>query len=53
MKRNAIIRIVLWSTVLLALLAIIFVLVFVPEINRHKRNDVPAETMVAIPLPRV
>ncbi len=53
MKRNAIIRIVLWSTVLLVLLAIIFVQVFVPEINRHKRNDVPAETMVAVPLPRV
>ena len=53
MKRNAIIRIVLWSTVLLVLLAILFILVFVPEINRHKRNDVPAETMVAVALPRV
>lgn len=53
MKRNAIIRIVLWSTVLLVLLAILFVLVFVPEINRHKRNDVPAETMVPIRLPLV
>ena len=53
MKRNAIIRIVLWSTVLLVLLAILFILVFVPEINRHKHNDVPAETMVAVALPRV
>ena len=53
MKRNAIIRIVLWSTVLLVLLAILFIIVFIPEINRHKHNEVPAETMVAVPLPRV
>ena len=53
MKRNALFRITLWSTVLLLLLAILFVLFFAPRSDRRLRDVTPAETMVAIPLPRV
>jgi len=53
MKRNALFRITLWSTVLLVLLAILFVLFFAPRAGRGVQTDPPAETMVAVPLPRV
>lgn len=53
MKRNALFRITLWSTVLLLLLAILFVLFFAPRAERRLRDETPAETMVAVPLPRV
>ena len=48
MKRNAIIRIILWSTVLLVLLAIFFVLGYVPGANPFMRNETPAETCIPI-----
>lgn len=48
MKRNAIIRIILWSTVLVVLLAIFFVLVYVPGANPFMRNETPAETCIPI-----
>lgn len=53
MKRNALFRIVLWGTVLLVLLAILFILFFAPRAGRRLRDETPAETMVAVPLPRV
>lgn len=53
MKRNAIVRIILWGTVLLVLLAILFILFFAPRADRRLRDETPAETMVAIPLPRI
>lgn len=53
MKRNAIVRIVLWGTVLLVLLAILFILFFAPRAGRRLRDETPAETMVPIALPRV
>lgn len=48
MKRNAIVRIILWSIVLLVLLAIFFVLVYVPGANPFMRNETPAETCIPI-----
>jgi len=53
MKRNAIIRIVLWSIVLVVLLAILFTVIYVPGGNRFTRVETPAETMVPVALPRV
>ena len=53
MKRNAIVRIILWGTVLLVLLAILFILFFAPRAGRRLRDETPAETMVPIALPRV
>lgn len=53
MKRNALFRIVLWGTVLLVLLAILFILFFAPRAGRLLRDESPAETMVPIALPRV
>lgn len=53
MKRNALFRITLWSTVLLLLLAILFVLFFAPRSDRRLRDVTPAETMIPVPLPRV
>ena len=51
MKRNAIIRIVLWSIVLVILLAMMFVLIYVPGAGRRMHSETPAaETAVAIPL---
>jgi len=54
MKRNAIIRIVLWSVVLVVLLGILFAMMYVPGAGRRLRNETqPAETMVPVPLQRV
>lgn len=54
MKRNAIIRIILWSIVLAVLLAMMFVLLYVPGAGRRlRREESPVETMVPAPLPRV
>ena len=53
MKRNAIVRIVLWGTVLLVLLAILFILIYVPGADRPFRDEMPAATMVPVPLPRI
>lgn len=50
MKRNAIVRIILWGTVLLVLLAVLFILIYVPGAGRRMRNEAPAETAVPIPL---
>ena len=51
MKRNAIIRIVLWSTVLLVLLSILFILVYVPGAGNILKRDEPVEaTMVPVRL---
>lgn len=48
MKRNAIIRIVLWSIVLVVLLAIFFILIYVPGANPFMRNETSAETCIPI-----
>ena len=48
MKRNAIIRIVLWSIALVVLLAILFLVVY--GTTTHTVYEIPAETAVAIPL---
>lgn len=48
MKRNAIIRIVLWSIALVVLLAILFLVVY--GTTTHTVYETPAETAVAIPL---
>lgn len=53
MKRNAIIRIVLWSVTLTVLLAVFFILMYVPGAGRRLRNETPAETMIPVALPRV
>ena len=53
MKRNAMFRIVLWGTILFVLLALFFFLLYTPGAGRHLRDETPAETMVAVPLPRV
>jgi len=53
MKRNAIVRIVLWSIALVVLLSILFTVMYVPRTGRRLRDETPAETMVAVPLPRV
>lgn len=50
MKRNAIIRIVLWSIVLVVLLTIFFILIYVPGANPFMREDTPAETWIPVPL---
>lgn len=50
MKRNALFRITLWSTVLLLLLAILFVLFFAPRAERRLRDETPAATEVLIPM---
>ena len=48
MKRNAIIRILLWSIALVVLLAILFLVVF--GTTAHTAYEIPAETVVAIPM---
>ena len=53
MKRNALFRVVLWSTVLLVLLAILFIVLYVPGAGRHLRKDSIEATMVPVALPRV
>lgn len=53
MKRNALFRIVLWGTVLLVLLAILFILFFAPRSDRRLRDETPAETMVSLARPKV
>ena len=50
MKRNAIIRIVLWSIVLLVLLTILFVVIYVPGSLGRMQHDVIEETMVPVPI---
>ena len=50
MKRNAIVRIILWSIVLLVLLALFFVLFYVPGGNFLKREDTPKASMVPVPI---
>ena len=40
MKRNAIVRIILWSIVLLVLLALFFTLLYVPGAGRQVRDDI-------------
>lgn len=53
MKRNAMFRIALWGTILFVLLALFFFLLYTPGAGRGLRDETPAETMVAVPLPRV
>ena len=53
MKRNAVLRIVLWSTALLVLLSILFVFLYVPGAGRRIRGETAAETLAAIVLPMV
>lgn len=53
MKRNAQFRILLWGTVLLALLALFLFLLYNPVGNRRMETEPIAETMVAVPLTRV
>ena len=53
MKRNAIIRIVLWSIVLVVLLSILFTVIYVPGAGIGIRENPVEATMVPIPLPRV
>ncbi len=53
MKRNAIIRIILWGIILVVLLGILFTMMYVPGAGRSMRNETPAETMVPVPLLRV
>jgi len=50
MKRNAIIRIVLWSIVLVVLLSILFTVIYVPGTGLGVRENPIEETMVPIPL---
>ena len=50
MKRNAIARIVLWSVVLVVLLAILFTIIYVPGTLGRIRHDVIEETMVPVPI---
>lgn len=53
MKRNAVLRIVLWSTALLVLLSILFVFLYVPGAGRRIRGETAAGTLAAIVLPMV
>ena len=53
MKRNAIIRIVLWSIALVVLLSILFTVLYVPGALRKGRENPVEETMVPIRLPLV
>lgn len=53
MKRNAIMRIILWSIILVVLLAIFFILIYVPGASPFMREDVPAETWIPVPLTTV
>ena len=50
MKRNAIVRIILWSIVLLVLLALFFALIYVPGGNFLKREEKPEASMVPVPI---
>ena len=50
MKRNAVIRIVLWSIVLVVLLAIFLIMLYVPGAGRSMREDMPAETCIPTPI---
>lgn len=50
MKRNAIVRIILWSIVLLVLLALFFALLYVPGGNFLKRENTPETSMVPVPI---
>ena len=50
MKRNAIVRIILWSIVLLVLLAMFFTLLYVPGGNFMKRENTPEATWVPVPV---
>jgi len=53
MKRNAIIRIVLWSIALVVLLSILFTVLYVPGALRKGQDNPVEETMVPIRLPLV
>ena len=53
MKRNAVLRIVLWSTALLVLLSILFVFLYVPGAGRRIRGETAAGPLAAIVLPMV
>ena len=53
MKRNAIIRIVLWSIVLVVLLAILFTVIYVPGAGIGVRENPVEATMVPVPVPQV
>lgn len=53
MKRNAIVRIILWSIVLAVLLAVFFGMLYVPGAGRSPQEDPPAETWIPVPLTRV
>lgn len=50
MKRNAIIRIVLWSIVLVVLLSILFTVFYVPGAGISMRENPIEETMIPVPL---
>ena len=50
MKRNAIVRIILWSIVLLVLLALFFALLYVPGGNFLKRENKPEATWIPVPI---
>lgn len=51
MKRNAIIRIVLWSIVLVVLLSILFTVIYVPgSLGSIRQERIIEETMVPVPL---
>lgn len=53
MKRNAIVRIILWSIVLLVLLVLFFALLYVPGGNFLNRENTPEATMVPLARPKV
>ena len=50
MKRNALVRIILWSIVLLVLLALFFALLYVPGGNFLKRENMPEATRIPVPV---
>lgn len=53
MKRNAVIRIVIWSIVIAVLLIILFTAIAAPVYRHRNRNDVPAETAIPRPLTEI
>jgi hypothetical protein len=50
MKRNALVKIILWSTALLVLLGIFFALLYVPGMNFQKKENPAEETWIPVPL---
>lgn len=50
MKRNVIVRIILWSIMLLVLLALFFALLYVPGGNFLKRESMPEATKIPVPI---